>query len=63
VIRCNDRDYYCLFYREIAPVGWNIANGGAESVAELLDPLATIERELREELIIVEPAAGHRYVI
>lgn len=62
VIRCYDKDYYCLFYREIAPVGWNIANGGAESVAELLDPHATIERELREELIIVEPAAGHRYV-
>lgn len=62
VIRCKERDYYCLFYREVAPIGWNIANGGAESTAELLDPLATIERELREELIIIEPAAGHRYV-
>ncbi|MGD0770170.1 MAG: toll/interleukin-1 receptor domain-containing protein [Tepidisphaeraceae bacterium] len=31
-------------------------------MAELLDPLATIERELREELIIIEPTAGHRYV-
>jgi hypothetical protein len=62
VIRCGNKDYYCLFYREIAPIGWNIANGGAESAAELLDPLATIERELREELIIVEPTAGHRYV-
>lgn len=62
VIHCENRDYYCLFYREIEPVGWNIANGGAESSAELLDPLATIERELREELFIVDPVAGHRYV-
>jgi hypothetical protein len=62
VIRIGDQDYFCLFYREIPPVGWNIANGGAENVSELLDPLATIERELREELFIVEPRAGHRYV-
>jgi TIR domain len=62
VIRRGERDFYCLFYRDIAPVGWNIANGGAESAAELLDPLETIERELREELVIVEPKAGHRYV-
>jgi hypothetical protein len=62
VIRIGEDDYYCLFYRETDPIGWNIANGGAESVTELLDPFATIERELREELIIVEPEAGNRYV-
>ena len=58
----DGQDYYCLFYRGVKPVGWNIANGGAESVAELLDPLANIERELREELIVVDPAQGSRYV-
>jgi hypothetical protein len=62
VIRLDGEDYYCLFYRGVHPVGWNIANGGAESAAELLDPVATIERELREELIIVEPDVGNRYV-
>lgn len=62
VIRLGDHDYYCLFYRENHPTGWNIANGGAESASELLDPGATIERELREELIIIEPATGGRYV-
>jgi TIR domain len=62
VIRLNGEDYYCLFYRGVHPVGWNIANGGAESAAELLDAVATIERELREELIIVEPEVGNRYV-
>lgn len=54
VIRYGDKDYYCFFYRDISPVGWNIANGGADSLSELLYPLATIERELREELIIVD---------
>ena len=62
VIRRGDKDYYCLFYRETHPVGWNIANGGADSLAELLDPAANIERELREELLIFEPKSGRRYV-
>ena len=62
VIRVGDEDHYCLFYRDTHPIGWNIANGGAESVGELLDPFATIERELREELIVIEPDGGNRYV-
>jgi hypothetical protein len=62
VIRVGDEDYYCLFYRDAHPIGWNIANGGAESASELLDPFATIERELREELIVIEPESGNRYV-
>jgi hypothetical protein len=61
VIRMGDNDYYCLFYRDIPPVGWNIANGGCDSRHELLHPLETVERELREELIIVQPRRGHRY--
>ena len=44
--------YYCLFYRDIHPIGWNIANGGTDTRAELLNPHDTIHRELREELII-----------
>ena len=62
VIRIGGTDYYCLFYREMHPAGWNIANGGADSLSELLDPTATIERELREELIVVEPHQACRYV-
>ncbi len=62
VIRMDGEDYYCLFHRATHPVGWNIANGGAESAIELLDPQSTIERELREELIIIDPSAGNRYV-
>jgi hypothetical protein len=62
VLHYGDKDYYCFFYRDIWPIGWNISNGGAESLSELLDPLAIIEREFREELIIVEPTDKCRYI-
>ncbi len=65
----DTQEYYCLFLRDVFPIGWNIANGGCDSVTELLDPTVTIERELREELIILplprnkdgdrKPADGH----
>ncbi len=53
IVRLGSKDYYCLFYRDIFPVGWNIANGGCDTRYELLNPLETLERELREELIAV----------
>jgi hypothetical protein len=62
VVRVGEEDYYCLFYRDIHPIGWNIANGGANNLNDLLNPASIIERELREELIIVEPLLGQRYV-
>ncbi|HYW46824.1 MAG TPA: TIR domain-containing protein [Bryobacteraceae bacterium] len=63
IIRMADQEYYCLFYREIFPVGWNIANGACDNVGELLDPLRTLERELREELIILDFKNRHWYVL
>jgi len=62
VVRIGGSDYYCLFYRDIPPKGWNIANGGANTRHDLLHPDAIVERELREELIIVEPLRKRRYV-
>lgn len=53
IIRLNKKDYFCLFYREIFPIGWNIANGGCLTRDELLNPLATVEREFVEELVVV----------
>jgi len=55
-------DYYCLFYRDSHPTGWNIANGGANTRHDVLHPDAIVERELREELIIVEPEQKRWYV-
>lgn len=51
IIHQKGKEYYCFFYREIEPIGWNIANGGCDSKYELLNPVKTIERELREELV------------
>jgi len=63
IVRLDGRDYYCLFYRDISPIGWNIANGGCCTREELLDPTQTIRRELREELVIVDRSKRTQYVI
>jgi hypothetical protein len=64
VIRFSDEKepYYCLFYRDVYPIGWNIANGGCDNRAELLDPEITLARELREELIVADFPNHTRYV-
>lgn len=56
------KEHYGLFYRDIHPQGWNIANGSCDSLGELIDPRRTIEREFREELIVLEPAAHREHV-
>jgi hypothetical protein len=63
VVRLEDRDYYVLFYRECFPIGWNLANGGTDGWHELLNPNITVERELREELLIFDRPAQQRYVL
>lgn len=52
IIELGSSQYYCLFYRDVFPVGWNIANGACDSLPELLNPKRAIERELREELMV-----------
>lgn len=51
IVRRGGKEYYCFFYRDVYPIGWNIANGGCDSFYELMNPVETIARELREELI------------
>ncbi|MBD3237027.1 MAG: TIR domain-containing protein [Candidatus Eisenbacteria bacterium] len=63
IVHRKQRDYFCLFYRDIHPIGWNIANGGCDSHDELLNPLISAERELREELIVFKPSSGPRWYI
>lgn len=53
ILTIGGQEYYCLFYRDSYPVGWNIANGACDSLDELLNPLIAVKRELREELIIL----------
>ena len=65
IIEFDSAQYYCLFYRDVFPVGWNIANGACDSLPELLDPKRAIERELREELMIfalhTDPPVDYRF--
>lgn len=63
IISLGDSSYYCFFYRDIFPIGWNIANGATDTSAELLDPLQALERELGEELVVASPTKGARYVL
>lgn len=50
VVRLDQGDYFCLFYRDAFPAGWNIANGASGSVEEMLHPERTMLREFGEEL-------------
>lgn len=61
IIQIGSQQYYCLIYREIKPIGWNIANGGSDTREEMLDPFLVVERELREELIMVNPSRNAMY--
>ncbi|MDY6990291.1 MAG: toll/interleukin-1 receptor domain-containing protein [Thermodesulfobacteriota bacterium] len=47
-------DYFCLPYRDIFPIGWNIANGASDNREELLQPQMVVEREFNEELLVVD---------
>ncbi|MFH1681791.1 MAG: toll/interleukin-1 receptor domain-containing protein [Candidatus Eisenbacteria bacterium] len=44
-------DYFCLFYRDLFPIGWNIANGASDNVQEMMDPERILLREFGEELL------------
>lgn len=63
IVRIDGADYICLFYRDITPVGWNIANGGTDNRRELEDPQSCIHRELREELIALDPTSGQQFIL
>jgi len=52
VVRLDADEYFCLFYRDVFPVGWNIANGASDSEEEMLDPARIVLREYGEELFI-----------
>lgn len=61
IVTIGKTQYYCLIFREVPPVGWNIANGGCDSQDEMLKPANTIIRELNEELIIFDPVLKEWY--
>ncbi len=46
---------FLLFERDIAPLGWNIANGASSSSAELSHLEGLIKREAGEEIMFYDP--------
>jgi hypothetical protein len=63
VLSIGRTEYYCLFFRDVFPIGWNIANGATDSSDELLNPLHSLDRELSEELIVLDPVRERRFVL
>jgi len=62
LIRMPDgNEYYCCFYRPVDPIGWNLANGGSDNLNELKNPILALERELREELVLLNPRRKQLY--
>ena len=57
ILRYRYKDYFCLFYRDIFPIGWNIANGSSDNLEEMLDPSKVVRREFGEELFICDTEA------
>lgn len=56
--RWRERWWALVFFRDLRPVGWNLANGASESVAEQAALLQLIERETMEEVVIVANDPG-----
>jgi hypothetical protein len=55
VIKLDNKEYFCLFYRSIVPTGWNIANGASNNLPELLYPEKVVFREFSEEFLAIDP--------
>jgi len=54
IVRWHGAWWCALFWRDIQPIGWNIANGASETKEEYKNLDRLIARETREELIILD---------
>jgi hypothetical protein len=63
IIHIDNINYFCFFYRDIFPVGWNIANGASNNVDDLLYPEKIIHREFLEELFFFDHKKKIHYCI
>ncbi len=53
IAKIGKQHFFCLFYRDVEPWGWNIANGSCDTVSELRNPVDAVRREFAEELIVL----------
>lgn len=54
VVRWRGQRWFALFFRDIPPIGWNIANGASNDSTERRRPSILAVREAKEELVVVE---------
>jgi len=54
IVRWRGSWWCALFWRDIPPVGWNIANGASETKDEYKNLDQLIARETREELVVLD---------
>lgn len=60
LVNWRGRRWAMLFFRDIRPVGWNLANGASESVEEQAKVLQLIERETMEEVVLLSGDPGRK---
>ena len=53
IAHSEGRDWAVLFFRDMPPGGWNLANGASEREEELVDVGCMIRRESSEEVILL----------
>ncbi len=53
-VEWNKRSWIMLFFRDLEPVGWNVANGASENAEELVSLDKVVDREFAEETVILE---------
>ena len=60
IVTYDSRDWFCLFHRDIGPLGWNLANGGSEFADEWVNLRHLIYREMTEEVVVCDgiPTGG-----
>lgn len=60
IAQWKDKYWYVLNFRDIEPVGWNVANGASETKEEYKNLYSLIYREFSEELVLLnrEPYIG-----
>jgi len=65
LVRFRDRDWIPFLFRDIPPVGWNLALGASNADDDLDDPLAWGLREFQEELLVLsgKPRRGEPLIL
>lgn len=62
IVDWRGEPWVALFFRDIRPIGWNVANGASESVADQISIGGLAQREFCEELLVCDgpPLSGVR---